>query len=166
MPTNNFSTTPSDPSFVPALLNTPEAARYLCLSERTLESYRHKGGGPPFIKIGGGSKQARVRYSKSAMDEWIASKTQSTDEPETAESDQHIRADETDVRIIALEAEATELADERDGALEAMRVFSVNYDAAQARVAVLEAEEVALKARLSKLLRTRKENPYQTGDPK
>ena len=62
----------------PALLNTPQVARYLCLSERTLETYRVRGKGPPYMKIGKGTAQSRVRYSKVAVDSWIAKMTEDT----------------------------------------------------------------------------------------
>lgn len=47
--------------------NTPEAARLLKISCRTLEKYRCKGTGPVFLKIGG-----RVIYAQEDLDAWLA----------------------------------------------------------------------------------------------
>lgn len=46
-------------------LNTPEAARLLKISARTLEKHRYQGTGPMFSKIGG-----RVIYSREDLDAW------------------------------------------------------------------------------------------------
>lgn len=43
-----------------------EAAR-LRLSMRTLQAWRTKGGGPPFIKLG-----KAVRYNPAEVDAWLA----------------------------------------------------------------------------------------------
>lgn len=51
-----------------ALLNQRQAAARLGLAPRTLESFRFKGGGPPFVRI-----SARcVRYRPADLDAWIA----------------------------------------------------------------------------------------------
>lgn len=55
---------PQDPN---ALLFTAEAAFFLGLSRRTLETLRLKGGGPPFIAV---TKKA-VRYRRADLMEWI-----------------------------------------------------------------------------------------------
>jgi predicted DNA-binding transcriptional regulator AlpA len=52
-----------------ALLNQPEAARRLRLSERTLERLRSTGDGPKFCKLG-----RRVLYLQSDLDAWVASR--------------------------------------------------------------------------------------------
>jgi excisionase family DNA binding protein len=46
-------------------LRTPEAARYLGLSPRTLEKHRCSGTGPVFHKVGGA-----VRYLAADLDAW------------------------------------------------------------------------------------------------
>lgn len=49
-------------------LKTPtEAAEFLRTKERTLERWRHDGGGPAFIKIG-----RRVVYRLEDLDSWVA----------------------------------------------------------------------------------------------
>jgi len=51
----------------PRLLRTPEAARFLGLSGRTLEKHRTYGTGPTYMKIGG-----RVVYSVGDLQTWAA----------------------------------------------------------------------------------------------
>lgn len=51
---------------IPRLLNTEQAANLLCLSPRTLESLRLRGGGPEFLKLG-----KAVRYKPQAINAWI-----------------------------------------------------------------------------------------------
>lgn len=46
-------------------LRTPEAARFLSLSPRTLEKHRVNGTGPRYRKLGG-----RVVYSIPDLQEW------------------------------------------------------------------------------------------------
>jgi len=52
------------------LLDTVEAADYMHLSPRTLEDYRIKGGGPPFIRTGVG-RRARVLYDLKDLNAWL-----------------------------------------------------------------------------------------------
>lgn len=49
------------------LMTTGQAARYVCLSPRTLERYRVTGEGPKFLKIG-----RWVRYRVEDLDAWLA----------------------------------------------------------------------------------------------
>lgn len=49
----------------PRLLRTPEAARFLGLSGRTLEKHRTFGTGPTYSKIGG-----RVVYAVDDLQAW------------------------------------------------------------------------------------------------
>ncbi|KQW72235.1 transcriptional regulator [Phenylobacterium sp. Root77] len=49
----------------PRLLRTPEAARFLGLSGRTLEKHRTFGTGPSYKKIGG-----RVVYAMAELQAW------------------------------------------------------------------------------------------------
>jgi len=51
------------------LLPPAEAARYLNLSVNTLACVRSYGSGPAFVKLGG-----RVFYTRSDLDDWIASR--------------------------------------------------------------------------------------------
>ncbi len=55
----------SDPP--PRYLRTPEAARFLGLSGRTLEKHRTYGTGPQYRKIGG-----RVVYALDDLQAWAA----------------------------------------------------------------------------------------------
>jgi predicted DNA-binding transcriptional regulator AlpA len=50
------------------LLNQNEVAAILCLSPKTLEYYRWKGGGPNFVKMG-----KLVRYRESEVQRYIQS---------------------------------------------------------------------------------------------
>lgn len=47
------------------LFNTAEAAKYLVMSERTLERWRLQGAGPTYIKIG-----SLVRYDRDDLEAW------------------------------------------------------------------------------------------------
>jgi predicted DNA-binding transcriptional regulator AlpA len=61
------------------LLRTPEAARYLGLSGRTLEKHRTYGTGPAYHKLGG-----RVVYAIPDLDIWAArGRRGSTSDPGT-----------------------------------------------------------------------------------
>lgn len=60
----------------PRFVRTPEAARLLDLSPRTLEAHRCAGTGPIYHKLGG-----RVVYTVADLQAWIeASARQSTSE--------------------------------------------------------------------------------------
>jgi hypothetical protein len=48
-----------------ALLNEVHAADLLCLSVRTLQSWRSRGFGPAYVRAG-----RAVRYRRSALTEW------------------------------------------------------------------------------------------------
>jgi predicted DNA-binding transcriptional regulator AlpA len=54
-----------DPALPPRYLRTPEAARFLGLSHRTLEKHRTYGTGPVYRKIGG-----RVVYALADLQAW------------------------------------------------------------------------------------------------
>ncbi|MHB0979548.1 MAG: helix-turn-helix transcriptional regulator [Thermoleophilia bacterium] len=61
----------------PVLLDTVQAAERLNLSNKTLEQWRVKGGGPPFIKLGGG-----VRYDSAELEAWVSTRRRrSTSDP-------------------------------------------------------------------------------------
>lgn len=62
----------------PPLLRTPEAARFLGLSGRTLEKHRTYGTGPAFKKLGG-----RVVYAIADLQAWANRGTKKS----TADSD-------------------------------------------------------------------------------
>ena len=54
------------------LLTTDELADKLDVSPRTLQDWRHRGEGPPFVKLGD-----CVRYKWSAVEQWMADRTYS-----------------------------------------------------------------------------------------
>jgi predicted DNA-binding transcriptional regulator AlpA len=54
------------PGLPPRYLRTPEAARFLSLSHRTLEKHRCYGTGPRYSKVGG-----RVVYAISDLQAWV-----------------------------------------------------------------------------------------------
>jgi predicted DNA-binding transcriptional regulator AlpA len=56
------------------LLTSAETAALLSIKINTLECWRHKGKGPPFIKLSG-APQAPVRYLRSAVSEWLTCQT-------------------------------------------------------------------------------------------
>lgn len=57
------------------LLNEQEAADFLGVSIRTMQNWRHRGGGPSYIKLNSRS----VRYQLSDLKAWIeAQKAEST----------------------------------------------------------------------------------------
>ena len=62
-----------------ALLNQVQAASLIGVSERTLECWRWRGDGPPYVKI---SRRA-VRYRRRDIQEWAESRLQrSTSDPQ------------------------------------------------------------------------------------
>ena len=65
----------------PRLLRTPEAARFLGLSGRTLEKHRTFGTGPLYSKIGG-----RVVYSVEDLQTWSARGKRSSTTEDVAET--------------------------------------------------------------------------------
>lgn len=52
-------------------MTTEQAAKYLNLSPRTLETMRWRGSGPPFAKLSPG-RSGRIVYDRDRVDEWIA----------------------------------------------------------------------------------------------
>ncbi len=57
----------------PEILDTAGAAEYLGLSTPTLERFRLTGAGPVFAKLSPRPRGA-VRYRRSDLDAWLASK--------------------------------------------------------------------------------------------
>lgn len=52
-----------------AKFNQKQAAEFLGIPERSVESYRLRGGGPPYYKIG-----ARVVYDEADLAAWLAAR--------------------------------------------------------------------------------------------
>ena len=51
---------------MPTLITTAEAATFLTLSPRTLENWRARQEGPPFVKMG-----TAVRYDTADLEKWL-----------------------------------------------------------------------------------------------
>lgn len=67
----------TSPGAAPRFLRTPEAARFLSLSHRTLEKHRTYGTGPAYRKLGG-----RVVYALEDLQAWADRGARiSTDDP-------------------------------------------------------------------------------------
>lgn len=68
---------PSDPN---ALLFPIEAGYLLGVERRTLDGWRHRGGGPPFVRI---SARA-IRYRRADLLAWIEARVVSSKSEPTA----------------------------------------------------------------------------------
>lgn len=56
------------------LLTTKEAATALGVKPNTLEIWRHKGKGPPFLRLGDGPC-APIRYVRGVVSDWLEART-------------------------------------------------------------------------------------------
>ncbi len=75
------------------LMTTREVAAYVGLSHRTLESYRSRGGGPPFYVVG----SVIVRYLLSEVLKWaVARRRHSTSDDGLADADPEDGDDDDD----------------------------------------------------------------------
>lgn len=54
-----------------ALMDERQAASILCYSVRALQNWRHRGGGPKFIRVSSRS----IRYRRRDLMDWIDSRT-------------------------------------------------------------------------------------------
>jgi hypothetical protein len=54
-------------------MNEKEAADLLRLRPSTLQNWRVLGGGPPFLRLGGG-KKGRILYDRDRLVEWARSR--------------------------------------------------------------------------------------------
>ena len=52
-----------------SLLDESEAAKFLAISVRTLQAWRTRGFGPPFVRLG-----RAIRYRLKDLIEWVKSK--------------------------------------------------------------------------------------------
>lgn len=57
----------------PAILDEGEAAQFIRVSIRTLQSWRVSGRGPAFIKVG-----RAVRYDRGTLTQWLISQTRAS----------------------------------------------------------------------------------------
>jgi len=55
---------------MPTILNTEQAAAYVQLVPNTLEKFRIRGDGPPFMKVG-----RAVRYRAADLEAWLTART-------------------------------------------------------------------------------------------
>lgn len=55
-----------------SLLRPENAADFLCVSRRTLEAWRHRGGGPRYVRI----SSRCIRYERSDLIDWKNSRRQ------------------------------------------------------------------------------------------
>ena len=79
MSTNNETTRASEfSSPIRRRLTEKQAAARLALSVRTLQQWRVKGGGPPFLKLG-----SSVRYNEDDLEAWADAQVRNN----TSESD-------------------------------------------------------------------------------
>ena len=60
-------------SKVENLLTEKQLADRLNVSRRTVQDWRYRGGGPPYIKMG-----SAVRYQESAVAEWLGAREYSS----------------------------------------------------------------------------------------
>lgn len=65
-PVMNTSNASHNPSVLPRLLTIDELSEYLDVSRRTIDGWRLRGGGPPFVKFG-----KSVRYPEHALLQWL-----------------------------------------------------------------------------------------------
>lgn len=49
------------------LVDEREAASILCYSVRALQNWRHRGGGPMFVRVSSRS----IRYSRADLAQWV-----------------------------------------------------------------------------------------------
>lgn len=52
------------------LIDEREAASILCYSVRALQNWRHRGGGPDFVKVSSRS----IRYRRTDLEKWIVAR--------------------------------------------------------------------------------------------
>jgi hypothetical protein len=62
----------NDP-YQPPILNEGEAAQFLRVSIRSLQSWRVSGSGPAFLKIG-----RAVRYDRGTLTQWLSSRARAS----------------------------------------------------------------------------------------
>lgn len=65
------------------LLTTEEVAEILGLSVGTLDNKRSNGDGPPYVRIGRGSR-APIRYEQTALYKWIKEQSDKAAEEQAA----------------------------------------------------------------------------------
>ncbi|OUS04159.1 DNA-binding protein [Rhodobacterales bacterium 52_120_T64] len=68
---NQYNKLEDEIVYLNQLVDEKEAANMLCYSVRALQNWRHRGGGPKFVKPSSRS----VRYRIRDLHEWIESRT-------------------------------------------------------------------------------------------
>ncbi len=67
---SNKLSTNVGPDYLARMINEKDAADYIGYTERALQGWRLKGGGPKFIRVSGRS----IRYRRLELNEWANSK--------------------------------------------------------------------------------------------
>lgn len=65
------ATKPKTPDVLDRLMDEREAADVLCYSVRALQNWRHRGGGPKFVRVSARS----IRYRRRDLLDWINART-------------------------------------------------------------------------------------------
>lgn len=76
----------------PTLLDTPAAAEALGIQPRTLEDWRRRGGGPPYIRV----STTCVRYSLDSLEVWLHERTATSTAEEAAREPLHLNPTDAD----------------------------------------------------------------------
>lgn len=58
------------------LLTERETAEYLAVPQKTLQAWRWRGGGPPFVRIGSG--RGHIRYRTTDLESYIEERRRSS----------------------------------------------------------------------------------------
>lgn len=62
-----------DPDYLDRLIPEKEAARFLGYTDRALQNWRLRGGGPKFVRV---SKRS-IRYRRRDLNKWVESRLRS-----------------------------------------------------------------------------------------
>lgn len=66
-----------------AYVTARDASEYIGVTERALAEWRRRGGGPPYVRLGG-RLTGRIRYDVRLLDEWMRSQIASHTSAESA----------------------------------------------------------------------------------
>lgn len=70
---------------IPSILCERDAAAYLQISPRTLQSWRVSGKGPAYLKLG-----SSVRYNREALTRWLDAQTYASTAARTVAEQAHV----------------------------------------------------------------------------
>jgi hypothetical protein len=57
----------------PAMMSSAEVAEYMGVGKARLAQWRHRGGGPPYVKMNP-AQQGLVRYPREDLRSWLAAR--------------------------------------------------------------------------------------------